>query len=359
MKPPLVRQPSAERVNALHEFAPEGSAARKPAPASRDLLTRGHTRRLFIAGALVILSGLTVLAFRRLPMTPFSSAPKPATVTIDTRPVGSEVIVDGEQRGVTPLKLSLPPGPHTIAVRLGNDERVVPLTLAAGAEVSHSFEMKAAEPPVLLGGLSVVTDPPGAAVAVDGKPRGVSPVTVTDLTAAQHIVTVTGAAGVVERTVLVSSGVTKSVMYSLPKRAGGPIGGWLAIASPFDVEVVENGEVIGSSAMARVMVAAGRHDIVLSSRSVGFADARRIDVVPGKTIAIRIDPPMVPVGINARPWAEIAVDGQTVGQTPIANLSLTIGPHEVRFRHPQFGERKQTVVVMTKGPNRITMDLTR
>ena len=204
----------------------------------------------------------------------------------------------------------------------------------------------------------MVTDPPGATVAVDGRRRGVSPVTVTDFTAAEHIVTVTGQAGAVERTVLVAAGATASATFSLPKLTGGPVGGWLSVASPFEIEVAENGEVIGSSAMARIMVAAGRHDVVLSNRSVGFAEARRIDVVPGKTIAIRIDPPKVLVGINARPWAEVAVDGETVGQTPIANLSLAIGPHEVIFRHPQLGERKQTVVVMAKGPNRIAMDLT-
>ena len=28
------------------------------------------------------------------------------------------------------------------------------------------------------------------------------------------------------------------------------------------------------------------------------------------------------------------------------------------FKHPQFGERKQTVTVSVKGPNRIAVDLT-
>jgi hypothetical protein len=29
------------------------------------------------------------------------------------------------------------------------------------------------------------------------------------------------------------------------------------------------------------------------------------------------------------------------------------------FRHPQLGERKQTVMVTAKGPNRIAVDLTK
>ena len=63
--------------------------------------------------------------------------------------------------------------------------------------------------------------------------------------------------------------------------------------------------------------------------------------------------------MNARPWAEIIVDGANVGQTPIANIQITVGTHEMVFRHPQLGERKQTIVVTAKGPNRIAADLTK
>jgi hypothetical protein len=100
--------------------------------------------------------------------------------------------------------------------------------------------MKAAEP-AAIGHyrLSVVTDPPGARVAVDGKPRGTSPITVADLAASEHKVTVTGDAGSVERTVAVTAGSTASVMFSLPK-VSGPVGGWLTVSGPFDVEVVEH-----------------------------------------------------------------------------------------------------------------------
>ena len=38
----------------------------------------------------------------------------------------------------------------------------------------------------------------------------------------------------------------------------------------------------------------------------------------------------------------------------LANLTLPIGTHEVVFTHPQFGERKQTVVVKMDGLLRVT-----
>jgi hypothetical protein len=41
----------------------------------------------------------------------------------------------------------------------------------------------------------------------------------------------------------------------------------------------------------------------------------------------------------------------------VANVEMTAGPHEVSFRHPQFGERRLTVVVPVNGPQRVSMDM--
>ena len=196
--------------------------------------------------------------------------------------------------------------------------------IAAGADVTHNFEMKAATPVPISGGLSVSTDPSGARVTIDGKPRGTSPLTVADLTAEEHKVAVTNETGSAERTVMVTAGGTASVLFTLA-RAAGPVGGWLSISSPFDVDVFENDDAIGSSGASRIMLAAGRHTVTISSRALGFQDTRKIDVAAGKTTAVHIDAPKVSVSVNARPWADITLDGNNVGQTPIANLPVSIG----------------------------------
>ena len=59
------------------------------------------------------------------------------------------------------------------------------------------------------------------------------------------------------------------------------------------------------------------------------------------------------------PWAEVLVDGRVLGETPLANLQLPIGVHQLVFRHPDLGERAQTVTVRLDGPNRVTADLRR
>jgi hypothetical protein len=55
----------------------------------------------------------------------------------------------------------------------------------------------------------------------------------------------------------------------------------------------------------------------------------------------------------------VFIDGKNVGQTPIGNLSLAIGTYEMTFRHPELGERRQTVTVTATGTNRVGVDLTK
>jgi hypothetical protein len=107
------------------------------------------------------------------------------------------------------------------------------------------------------------------------------------------------------------------------------------------------------------MLAAGRHDITLVNRSLGYEVARRVDVAAGRTTAIRVDPPEVVISVNARPWAEVTLDGESLGQTPLANLQVTVGSHEIVFRNPQFADRRQTILVTANGPNRFAADLTK
>jgi len=197
---------------------PAVEARKSPAPLAAVSNPQTYVRPLLIAAAVVGVIALGMLALQRFPLPQFmASAPRAGSLTIETRPVGSEVLVDGERRGATPLKLALAPGAHTVVIRSANDERVVPLTMTAGADITQYFEMKTAEPAAVVGRLSVVTDPPGARVTVDGKPRGTSPITVADLTAEDHKVTVTSEGGLVERVVTVAAGSTASVMFSLPK----------------------------------------------------------------------------------------------------------------------------------------------
>jgi hypothetical protein len=321
----------------------------------------GSARATAIIALVAVLGGLAWGYVRWMPVT--AAEPRPGTLRLETQPAFAEVIIDGKPRGRTPLSLTLSSGAHAVTLRNGDEERVLSVTLGAGADVTHHVEFRAPDQPGLLtGGVSVVTDPPGARVQVDGRPRGTSPLTLTDLAPAEYKVSVKSDTGSAERAVTVKPGTMASLVFSLPKTAAvpaGPVAGWLAVTAPFEVQILEDNAVVGAGNSAKIMLPAGRHSLSLVNESLEYQESRTTDVAPGKTATIRVDPPKVSVNVNARPWADVTIDGASAGQTPISNLALGIGTHEVVFRHPQFGERRQTVVLKTHGPNRIAVDLTK
>jgi len=230
-------------------------------------------------------------------------------------------------------------------------------TTDAGSHVARDVDLpRPIETPAPAGRLSIVTDPAGARVEVDGRPRGVSPVVIDGLAVAEHRITVTSDGGVAQRTIAVANGVMTEVVFSLPRQSA-PVAGWVTVASPFPVEVVEHDEVVGTNGAAKIMLAAGKHEVLLRNESVGFEAPRTITVVPGGVTAVEIEPPKGLLNVNARPWADVLIDGEMVGQTPLSNLSLVVGPHEVTFRHPQFGERTERIMVSARGTNRVAVDL--
>jgi hypothetical protein len=82
-----------------------------------------------------------------------------------------------------------------------------------------------------------------------------------------------------------------------------------------------------------------------------------VTVPPGKVATIAADLPNGAVNLNASPWAEVWIDGQRVGETPIGNLSVPVGPHEVVFKHPQFGEKRHAIAVTLSAPVRLSVDM--
>jgi serine/threonine-protein kinase len=80
-------------------------------------------------------------------------------------------------------------------------------------------------------------------------------------------------------------------------------------------------------------------------------------VAAGKLSQIKLEMPRGTISVNAQPWAEVWVDGERIGETPIGNLSVAIGSHSVLFRHPELGEQHHTALVTLKGPARISVDM--
>jgi hypothetical protein len=60
------------------------------------------------------------------------------------------------------------------------------------------------------------------------------------------------------------------------------------------------------------------------------------------------------ISLNAQPWAQVLIDDKPVGETPLANVPVNVGDHQVVFRNPEFGEHRETVTVRADVPARIS-----
>jgi hypothetical protein len=238
----------------------------------------------------------------------------------------------------------------------GGRPRAIPLSIQAGGQSSQYIELESAA--VDAGHLQIKTEPSGARVSIDGKPRGLSPLSVDDLTPGDHEVLLESDLGSVRQSVTVRPGATASLLVPLVT-TGAPLSGWVAVSAPVEVQLFENGRLIGTSQSERIMVGAGSHEIEVVNDTLGYRAKRSVQVPAGRVASLKIELPKGTMSLNAVPWAEVWIDGEKMGETPIGNLSIPIGAHEIVFRNPQLGEQHHAVTVTLNAPTRLSVDLRR
>jgi hypothetical protein len=205
-----------------------------------------------------------------------------------------------------------------------------------------------ATPRRALGTLHVTSTPPGARVLVDGKPRGVTPVTLDDVSVGRHTIELRSDAGTVQRTVTVAADKTIDVDAPI-------FSGWVGVYSPFEVVVSEAGRELRLDEHNQIMLAPGRHELRVSNRALGYESTHVADVKPGEVAKLAITPQPSSLNVTATEPAEVWVDGARVGETPLASRPIALGTHEIVVRRLTGGERRFTVTI-TVNPFMLNVD---
>ncbi|HSK07943.1 MAG TPA: PEGA domain-containing protein [Vicinamibacterales bacterium] len=334
---------------------PSAGEHREWRPPRRPVATTGWRPRLVLALfavlALIAAGQAIYIAFWFLPR---EGGPETGSVHVVSNPPDALVLVDGTAAGRTPVTLTLAAGSHSLELVAGTRRRALPVTLAAGAQLSHVVEM----PPEVAttGQVRVTTQPEGLRVLVDGEARGSSPLLVADLEPGAHVITVEGRGRSARQTVEVVSGATAALFVPLGG-GGAPAPGWLSVAGDVEFQVYENGELLGTSRSARIMLPAGRHEIDLVNEELGLRIEEEVQIPVGQTATVAIDLPRGRLDVNALPWAEVWLDGERIGETPLGGVPARVGRHVLTFKHPELGERELECVVALGRPTRVGVDL--
>jgi hypothetical protein len=231
-------------------------------------------------------------------------------------------------------------------------------------------------PPSSVAEISLVTAEPGSRVEVNGQSAGVTPLRLTinsDVRsisvaspplppALKAILEKEGIAG--KDTVVGSTGLRDATTAaargkSVPPAPEPPRTGRIKVSSPIALEIFEGDRRLDSAEPGIVSAVAGRRELEFVNSTLGFRSRQVVDVKAGQTVAISVTPPDGRININAVPWAEVLIDGKLVGETPIGNLSIPLGEHEIVFRHPKLGEVRRTAVVRSDAVTRVSANLER
>jgi serine/threonine-protein kinase len=351
----------------LAGFAPENETG--PSSASNRGTSQNPARvasplikpTLTIVGAAVVLVVAGLAAYR---YSARASTPRSATagttptgkVVLNSRPTGVAVSVDGVARGVTPLELALSAGAHDVVFAGETGERRLAVNVEANTRASENVDMPAASP--LSGEIEVTSTPAGANVTVDNTTAGRTPLKLKSLAPGQHVIEVSSGSNTVTRTVDLSPGGSLNVFVSLAGAATAA-SGTFAVDSSVELRLIEGGQLLGLSGSVPLTLSAGRHQFEFVNEAFELNLSRTVQVDPGKTTRVSVSMPNGTLFVNASPWAEVFIDGRSIGITPLGNIPVAVGSHEIVWRHPQIGERRRTVNVGARTPVRLSMDMTK
>jgi len=133
--------------------------------------------------------------------------------------------------------------------------------------------------------------------------------------------------------------------------------GWLNVAAAIDVQILESGHPLGAASDGPLRLPAGTHQLDLVNQALGYRSQQTVTIRAGEIARLRPSMPDGVLHVNAQPWANVWVDGEQVGETPLANIKVALGQHEIRFRHPSFGEQVRQVVVSASEPARVSVNM--
>ena len=279
----------------------------------------------------------------------------PGVVTLTTEPeVGAEVLLDGVAIGTTPLvDVEIAPGVHQL-------ELTAPRYLAAARELDvagggeHQAVAVALTPDWAV--VSLNTTPPGATVLVDGMEAGITPAAVEIMSGERDIEVRLAGYNAWTSKVLVEADRPQQ----LPDVTLTQADGRLEVASnPSEATVNVDGEFRGRTPLS-IRLSPGRtHRLALTKP--GYETATQelsVAADSGRRLQIDLTPQYGDIEITSTPPADVWVDGERRGSTPL-KLALTSVGHAIEVRAEGFASERAELTPRPGFPQKLDVTLTR
>ncbi len=284
------------------------------------------------------------------PTPTVTATPEIATkeFNIISEPTKAKIYVDGEYKGETPKTLSLQLDKSIIIklVKEGFEPKSAKLLLSQKDAKDQSFKLSAAGPKIAV--LNVTSSPSGASIYVDGKATGLTtPSKIKNLYAGEEYRIELRLNGYTTNAsnIRLKDGKENQVNFTLALK---PIA-LKVITNPRGAKVALHGfREQTSPATFSSGLKKGKTYKLRVYKNGYKAATRNVKITGSKTEWVTLQKIQAAFGyisINAVPYAQIFLDGEIIGYTPIKNRKVSTGKHKIVFKHPNAKDKVETIIV--------------
>ncbi|MFH0765028.1 MAG: PEGA domain-containing protein, partial [Calditrichota bacterium] len=248
---------------------------------------------------------------------------------ISSEPLGAELILDGEKKGVTPVDLSkLEPGKHTVELSaplyhpLRQD-----IVLRGGKLFTRNLKLQPN-----FGGLAISSEPSGVEVFLDDESLGTTPLEKAQILSGEHALRISlEHYQTIRETVTITDGGKLEKSYALEPNYG--LVTIISTPPSADVIWVETDQTLGKTPLEKAQLPPGKHTLrVIKPQYDPYDIAVDISVGEEQSFAVTLTHMTGRLSVaSTPPLANIFLDGEDYGQTPRLIENLPTGEYEIRL----------------------------
>jgi hypothetical protein len=124
----------------------------------------------------------------------------------------------------------------------------------------------------------------------------------------------------------------------------------VTVFSRIPLDIYADGRRLGTTDDGQLLVQPGEHRFELVNRRYGYRGDLTLSVAAGQIVTHTVSLPSGVLRLRGAAGTEVWVEGEHIGVLPLSDVHVPIGTREVVFRHPQQGERRQTIEVGASAP---------
>ena len=316
-------------------------------------LTKMPTESIIVAGFFITAAILLII--------PVSAASQSCSLTVESIPQGAVVLVDGISYGQSPATdITVSCDSHTIDVQIAGFSNFTS-TVSFGDETHHDIMANLQRLPDK-GKVTILSEPPGGELFVDGKARGATPCTVGNLEPGRHEILIKkpGYENYHEVLSVVTDLTIEYTEYLVPL----PGTGFLSVTSfPEGSDVFIDGWPAGKTPTNLQRTGAGNHTIKMYKPGYwNFSGV--MNVKEGEAVLAKAD--LIPIPTTCTLYIDSSPQGLGIylndtfkGYTPATLESVPSGYYLLRMFRPENGALVNQSFRFTEGStHEIFVDLT-